>query len=215
MSDEKKPDVSYFAGLDLGQAADYSALVIVERTRIEKLIEFGVRHIHRWHLGTSYTTIVAELKEMYAALPLAKSTLAIDRTGVGRGVSDMIRDSGINAACRAYTITAGSKPGAGTVPKKELVAAIQVPLQERRLTFADDLSMTSVLQKELEYFRVKVTADRNETFESWRERDHDDIVLALALALYAGRTTNFAAGAIEVPPTANQRPRSPWQTWAQ
>jgi hypothetical protein len=31
-----------------------------------------------------------------------------------------------------------------------------------------------------------VTAAANETFEAWRERDHDDLVLALALALYVG-----------------------------
>jgi hypothetical protein len=33
---------------------------------------------------------------------------------------------------------------------------------------------------------VKVTADRTETFSSWRERDHDDLVMALALALFVG-----------------------------
>ena len=198
-----EPERHYHSGLDLGQAADYSALVVVERVRTvneckDVRIDYGVRYVKRWHLGTSYTIIAADLKEKFANEPLAKSTLAIDRTGVGRGVSDMIRDSGINAVCRAYTITAGCKPNSGTVPKRELVAAIQVPIQQRRLTFADSLPMTDVLQKELELFRVKVTADRNETFESWRERDHDDIVLALALALYAGRTTNFACGVVEL-----------------
>ena len=34
--------------------------------------------------------------------------------------------------------------------------------------------------------RVKVTLAGNETFEAWRERDHDDLVLAVALALYVG-----------------------------
>ncbi len=38
---------------------------------------------------------------------------------------------------------------------------------------------------ELEAFRAKVTTGSTEVFESWRERDHDDLVLALALALYA------------------------------
>ena len=33
---------------------------------------------------------------------------------------------------------------------------------------------------------MKVTADRNETFGAWRERDHDDLVMALALALFVG-----------------------------
>jgi hypothetical protein len=40
------------------------------------------------------------------------------------------------------------------------------------------------LEMELQNFRVKITAAANETFEAWRERDHDDLVLALALAAW-------------------------------
>jgi hypothetical protein len=42
-------------------------------------------------------------------------------------------------------------------------------------------------------WRMKVTADRNETFESWRERDHDDLVLALALALHVANVPPVSA----------------------
>jgi hypothetical protein len=31
-----------------------------------------------------------------------------------------------------------------------------------------------------------VSPDRNETFAAWREKDHDDILLALSLALWYG-----------------------------
>jgi hypothetical protein len=40
--------------------------------------------------------------------------------------------------------------------------------------------------QELLAFRVKVTASANETFEAWRERDHDDLVLAVATAAWVG-----------------------------
>jgi hypothetical protein len=33
---------------------------------------------------------------------------------------------------------------------------------------------------------IGVTAAGNETFEAWRDHDHDDLVLAVALPLYAG-----------------------------
>ncbi len=186
-----------FSGLDLGQASDFSAIVVVERTQrfvwTKPLYFYFVKYIHRWQLGTSYPTIVADLKAMYESPFLTGSTLAIDRTGVGRGVSDMVKASGIKAKCKPYSITAGSKPGDGTVPKKDLVAAVQVPLQEDRLKFAESLALTPILCTELEHFRVKVTADRNETFEAWREKDHDDLVLALALALYIGRNNGGLA----------------------
>ena len=73
-----------------------------------------------------------------------------------------------------------------TVAKKHLVGAVQAPLCSGRLRFAEGLELTPVLAKELSDFRVRVTDDRNETFASWRERDHDDLVLALALALFVG-----------------------------
>jgi hypothetical protein len=53
---------------------------------------------------------------------------------------------------------------------------------------AASLPLAADLGKELEAFRVKATASRNEVFESWRERDHDDLVRAVALALFVGST---------------------------
>ena len=48
------------------------------------------------------------------------------------------------------------------------------------------LRLFAVLMKELQTFRVKIRTSANETFESWRERDHDDMVLAVALAVWMG-----------------------------
>ncbi len=45
---------------------------------------------------------------------------------------------------------------------------------------ADGLPLASVLAEELAAFRVKVTLAGNEQFEAWREKDHDDLVLAVA-----------------------------------
>jgi hypothetical protein len=50
----------------------------------------------------------------------------------------------------------------------------------------ESLPPAPVPAEELGLFRAKVTAAANETLEAWRERDRDDLVLALALALYAG-----------------------------
>lgn len=66
------------------------------------------------------------------------------------------------------------------------VGAVQAALGQRRLRVAPELEHAETLAREMEAFRVKVTADRNETFASWRERDHDDILLALALAVWWG-----------------------------
>jgi hypothetical protein len=189
----------YYSGLDLGQQADFSALVVVERQVIpdpnqdtKTTYRFDVRHLHRWPLKTSYVDIVRDLKEMFAKPPLKDSTLVVDATGVGRAVVDMIRAAGIPAEFRAYQITCGSAVTGKTVAKINLVSAVQAPLCSGRLRFAEQLELTPTLTKELEMFRVRVSEDRNETFASWRERDHDDLVLALALALFVANQPGVA-----------------------
>jgi hypothetical protein len=172
---------------------DYSALVVVERTEQphpdnprKTLYHFAVRHLHRWPLGTAYPAIVGDVKALFATQPLEGTALVVDQTGVGRAVVDLFRAAGIKASLQPYTITHGESGKGSTVPKKNLVGAVQVPLQDRRLKIAESLPLAPVLAEELQLFRVKVTLSANETFEAWRERDHDDLVLALALALYVG-----------------------------
>ena len=213
-------DISYLAGLDLGQASDFTALAILERTRPAERSDswgepfrvrqhwsgietvpvgptapkrertYAVRHLERFPLGTSYPAICERMVELFAEPPLRSATLVVDQTGVGRAVVDMIRRARPRASIRPITITAGHDivpdEAGWRVPKKELVSALQVLLQSHRLQVASKLPMASVLLKELESFRVKITAAANETFESWRERDHDDMVLAVALAAWVG-----------------------------
>jgi hypothetical protein len=213
-------DISYLVGLDLGQASDFTALAILERTRptdwTDPSVEtfrvrphwsgldtvavrevapkaqkaYAVRHLERFPLGTSYPTICERLVDLFAQPPLVDANLVVDQTGVGRAVLDLIRRARPQATIRPITITAGHAvvpDGAGWhVPKKELVSTLQVLFQSRRLQVARQLPMASVLVKELETFRVKITASANETFESWRERDHDDLVLAVAMAAWVG-----------------------------
>jgi hypothetical protein len=150
----------------------------------------AVRHLERFPLGTPYPTICECLVELFERPPLVNATLVVDQTGVGRAVLDLISRARPRATIRPITITAGHTivpDGAGWhVPKKELVSTLQVLLQSRRLQVARQLPMAPLLGKELEAFRVKITASANETFESWRERDHDDLVLAVALAAWVG-----------------------------
>jgi hypothetical protein len=61
-----------------------------------------------------------------------------------------------------------------------------------------------MLVKELESFRIKVTTARSEASELWREGQHDDLVLAAALAAWWGEKT---LPALEDPP---QSARGPW-----
>jgi hypothetical protein len=63
---------------------------------------------------------------------------------------------------------------------------MQLLMQARRLHIARMLPDAAILIQELTNFKVKLTAAAHETFEAWREGQHDDLVLAVALAAWMG-----------------------------
>jgi hypothetical protein len=157
--------------------------------------------------------VLADVKALFAAPPLTGTVLAIDRTGVGRAEVDQFVSAGIAASLRPLTIAGGEKSGGGSVAKKDLVGAVQVPFQNRRLQIAEGLPLASVLADELAAFWVKITLAGNETFEAWRERDHDDLVLAVAMALYMGSFPPSLVSIVELPGIRRPRPRL-WGGWS-
>jgi hypothetical protein len=89
-----KERIRYFAGLDIGQLSDYSALAIMEQVYkyedhldIETQVEHRLVHLMRFELGTPYPKVVDTLMEFFSREPLASRTrLTVDATGVGLAV---------------------------------------------------------------------------------------------------------------------------------
>jgi hypothetical protein len=211
-------------GLDLGQAQDFTALALVEARlapgaaaagpAARPPLDFRVPTLWRWPLGTPYPAIVAGLLEFCRLPALGGACLIIDGTGVGAAVVDLVSDAFRAAAARggvhahgfaSVLLTAGHEVvHAGNarwnVPKKELVSALLVAFQSRRLHIAQERRETAVLVKELQNFRTRITLAGNETFAAdWREGQHDDLVLAVALAVWA-------LGAVDWPLVADCTP---------
>lgn len=195
-------------GLDLGQASDYSALTAVERHVDAPEPRYECRQLRRWPLGTPYPTVVAEVLAVLGGGALARAPLVVDGTGVGRAVVDMFAP--LKDRCKAVLITAGATAtqdaGWWHVPKRDLVGTVAVLLQSGRLKIAAQLPEAAQLRHELVSFRLKFTPNGTDTYSAWRDNDHDDIVLALALALWWGETH---------PPLALVAPSGGWQasTW--
>src|SRR5262249_48673747 len=122
--------------------------------------------------------------------PLKGSQLVVDQTGCGRPVVDLIKAAKLEAKLVPVTITAGLSESHSSdgwhVAKVILISGVQVLLQERRLRFAASLPETPTLVKELQSYRVRVTPAANETFNA-REGQHDDLLLAVCLAVWAGQ----------------------------
>jgi hypothetical protein len=145
---------------------------------------FQVGHLERVPLGTPYPGIVARVGRLLDKLP-AGTELVIDLTGVGRPVFDMFVYSGISPL--GVLITAGASetrdgPICG-VPKLTLVSRLQALLHEGRLKILRELADAETLVRELQDFRVEFTAAGHLTFNA-RTGKHDDLVLALAIAVW-------------------------------
>ena len=105
--------MSFYVGLDLGQAADFTALAVLEAVSAEE-VERGLhlRHLERFPLRTPYTAVadgVVALVERLRGLTLLREEpdLLVDNTGVGRAVTDVLRDKGLRF--KAITLTGGSQ----------------------------------------------------------------------------------------------------------
>jgi len=193
----------WIVSVDLGKTQDYTAIVCLEVVRIatgktrrnrkgaiveEYRAEYHVRHIDRPPLRTSYADIVARVSGLLGSKELRDSDVEfiVDGTGVGNAVVEMFRGAGMSPA--EIVITSGldakrDDDGRYHVPKRDLAGVLQVLLPSGRLRVATGLELTKTLEKELRTFRVKQRAT-GASYESARDGDHDDIVLAVAMACW-------------------------------
>jgi hypothetical protein len=231
---DASPAPTYVTGLDLAQLSDFSALAVLERTEqpapkggrdARPVRNYVVRSLHRWPQRTGYTTICNDVVRTFSRPPLAATPLVVDRTGVGVAVNEMLAKARPNARLVPVMIVAGAQTtcdedGCWHTPKKELVSMLQVLLSQGRLQISP-MPMAKVLGQELQTFKSKINLGTgNESLEAWRSRDHDDLVLAVALAAwYAGRAQKqvwlriAGEGRAAAGPETSHRPDGDGWTW--
>lgn len=192
----------YALGVDVGQAHDPTALAVVARVTTEVTWpgaehlnphpkpRYEVRHLERLPLGKPYPSQVDYVASLLQRDPLARlrPTITVDYTGVGRPVLDMFRERTALRMAQGVVITGGREVApidAGwSVPKVELVSRLQALLHAGLLKVPRALPDAGVLVRELQDFRVSFTDAGNAVFNA-REGAHDDLVLALAMAVFA------------------------------
>lgn len=190
----------YVVGLDLGKSQDYTALCVLEMHRMEdeqpKDAMFHCRYLERFKLGTAYPDQVSRVRALCLREPLRshRPYLAVDQTGVGAAVVDLFRRAELNADLKPILIHGGNETtnehGVYHVPKRELVGTCQVALQAGRLKIAAELPEVSVLTQELQNFEVSISQSGFDSYEA-RTGKHDDLVLALAMALWVAQRRSY------------------------
>ncbi len=176
--------VRFFVGLDLGQASDYTALAVLERSS-ERI--YDVRKLERAR-GTPYPEIVDKVTDiMQSSMMEDDAALVVDQTGVGAPVVDLFRQAGLQPI--GVLIHGGDKVthegGSWRVPKRDLVGVLMVLMQNKRLRVAWKLRLASILAGEMLNFKIKFDPrTAHDSYSAWRDAEHDDLVLATALAAW-------------------------------
>ncbi len=190
-------DLDYTLGVDLGQAGDYTALALIKRvvTRwvppegdIKEESVYHLKLLDRAPLGVLYPVVARQVLSLLDQPPLSRDTpCVVDRSGVGRAVTDFFIEDGLDPY--TVTITGGdtvTREGRHyNVPKRDIVGSLIAVYQSGRLKVAQEMELWPQLVHELTNFKLKISLKTgHDSYEAWRESDHDDLVLALGLAVW-------------------------------
>jgi len=206
-------------GCDIGQAVDPTAIVVAESYKPEPehpddrpLVEFLVRWVERVPLGTSYVDVVERIAAVseQALLVDRHVVVVVDQTGVGRPIYDMLRRR-CTVPLRGITFTAAAdeilpNPSQIRVPKRDLVTALEVALEDRRLHMHPNIALAEDLRAELQQFQVNLSARGHDTYEAGRGH-HDDLVMALCLAVWWGSRKGQGSAFVQAWRNMAARPR--------
>ncbi|MDM7913540.1 MAG: hypothetical protein QUS09_10625 [Methanotrichaceae archaeon] len=177
----------FFIGLDCGQAHDYSALSVLRRQGSR----FEVVHLERLALDMPYPEQIEYVHQVLHRRPLDKANVVfvLDYTGVGRPVWDLAKARDLRPV--GITITGGDRVSwldgrnRARVPKRDLIAGLQIAAQNDRLKVAGGLKFGPILAEELQNFKVKIDPKTaHDSYGTWREGQHDDLILSVAIALW-------------------------------
>lgn len=191
--------MTYFLGLDLGQRRDHSALAIIRRDEQrrpwgEAIFQgLAIVYAHRIPLGTPYPEIVEMMREAVATEPLYRDCeLVVDATGVGAPVVELLRTARLGCRIASVTITGGERESTRecstgsehSVPKRDLIAALQLVLEKNEIRIAADIKDLGSLIEELVNVRNTAKENGRERIGADRAGEHDDLVIAVSLAVW-------------------------------
>jgi hypothetical protein len=201
-----------YVGADLGKVGDPSALAVVEREDLLRAWQtplfrgLQVRYLERIPLGTPYTAVVERLREMMRhPLMSAGCHLTVDATGVGVPVVDMLRKARLPCGVTAVTITPGAQAhGHGEwwyVPKRDLMSGLHLMLEHKELRIAKKLRESGALVRELLTVRMTQRPSGIPRMGADGSGEHDDLVVALAMACWQAMRPQNGFGPVRLPGT--------------
>ncbi len=201
-----KPVDEMKMGIDLGQANDSTAIMVVRKIRRpiavvdgdastlspdlrQKLgpAKFFVEYAKRLPLGMGYVEQAQFVKALWMEPKYRRCEIVGDRTGVGRAALDIFTAM-FNMPVTRVSITSGrvegkDKDGSLTVPKVELLSALFAVFQKKALNISPTLADFKEIMLQMQNLHAQLTPGGSVTYNA-AGSFHDDFCIAAALALY-------------------------------
>jgi hypothetical protein len=180
----------FIAGLSRGLANDYTTLAVVAtfgEYEINK--RYNLRLLERFK-GISSEKLVEQVMAFINKKPLKENTsIAVDVAGFGKTLVDTFAKTKLQYVMVSVTEADAviSEEVNHRVSKKELISNLQFLFISERLRVKQDLPLSNIFIKELLGYRLKNTSQDHENQRVSKERNHDDLVFALALACWYGQ----------------------------
>ena len=153
-------------------------------------VEYRVRHLERRSPPVRYKGVAERVAEIVSAV--GECGLIMDLTGTGRPVHALIMRAVIGSGARVSQcpITVTGEHGAVShspdvgylVPRRDLVSAALLLFEQEQLKIAEGLDLAGTLTREFADFTPKTP---KEELEGWRLGRNDDLVLAVAMSVWA------------------------------
>lgn len=166
----KTPSGPFFLGVDLGKKHDYSVIAVV--TRQPKGGEVRLVYFKRWPLETPYSSVIGSVRVIVDKLRTVQKCL-VDQTGVGEYIVEDMQRGGIPKV-EGVMLTLQSK--------QEILGHLKQLMQNQLFTFPFDIDLFAELN--VEHFELMKTG---QVQFSHPDGTHDDILWAVALAVFATR----------------------------
>jgi len=166
----EKPKGDYYAGIDLAEKVDHTAIAVIQRTSTG----LDLVHMHRFKLGTSLASAIGYTKTLNDRWTRI-GAVYIDNTKHGDYIVQDFKEAGLTQA-QGITFTQNTK--------MEMAQLLKQRMTEGTLRIPYDRSLLDELNTE----QYELTKTGKITY-SHPSGTHDDRFWALALATYAAEQT--------------------------